>query len=180
MSDTESTNEPKSGGSMVGKIVIAVVVLVVILGESILAYVLIPSADEVAAAAKAKLAADMQAEKEGTGEEADEEKLGVEVELGEFELTLHQHTTNTTLRIQFVLVGTVIKKDKAEFDNLYQNNKHRLRDKVLSEIRNSQLTDLTEPGLGLIKRRILETSNTLFGKQMLTSVIFSEFTFHEN
>ena len=39
--------------------------------------------------------------------------------------------------------------------------------------------DLTDAGLGLIKRRILETTNKTLGKPLLKGVVFSEFSFVE-
>lgn len=166
---------------MIERIIVAGFVGTVILTECLLAYFIIPSADEVAAAAKAKIAEEQkQLEKGGNDNgKASEESSAVEVELGRFNITLHQPTANTTFRINFLLVGTVKSKDRSEFDTLYSNNRHRLRDRVLFEIRNSEVPDLTEPGLGLIKRRILEKSNALLGKPLLTSVLFSEFTFQE-
>ena len=166
---------------MIGRIIVAGFVAVVILAECLLAYFLIPSADAVATAAKAKIAEEKkeQEEKEEGDGSATEQKSAVEVELGRFNITLHQHTASTTMHISFVLVGTVKEEEREEFDRLLANNQHRFRDKILLEIRNSELSDLTEPGLGLIKRRILEKSNVLFGKPLLISVLFSEFSFHE-
>ena len=62
---------------------------------------------------------------------------------------------------------------------VYERNKHRFRDLVLFEIRNSEYDDLMDPGLGLIKRRILEKSNALLGKSILKTVVFSDFTYVE-
>ena len=44
---------------------------------------------------------------------------------------------------------------------------------------NCQIEDLTDPGLGLLKRRILAKSNDLLGKPLLRSVVFSDFSFVE-
>ena len=43
----------------------------------------------------------------------------------------------------------------------------------------AKLSDLEDAGLGLIKRRILEKSNALFGKPLLRSVVFADYTFVE-
>ncbi len=179
MSETETTNgdETRAGGSFLARIMIGMFVVLVILGECLLAYMIIPSAEDVADKAKEIIAEDQPQDSEADVVEEDDEAM--EVELGDFSLTLHQPTASSTMHIQFLLVGTVSSDNKAEFDGLLENNKHRFRDKVLSEIRESEVTDLTEPGLGLIKRRILAKSNALFGKPLLTSIIFSKFTFHE-
>jgi flagellar FliL protein len=62
---------------------------------------------------------------------------------------------------------------------LYALNKERLREKVITEIRNSEVGDLEEAGLGLIKRRVLKISNDLLGKQLLREIIFTDYTFVE-
>ena len=103
----------------------------------------------------------------------------VEVELGKFNLMVHEPASNITLRINFHLVGTVEDDDSDDFSHLLEKNQHRLRDQIIFEIRNAQLSDLTDPGLGLIKRRILAKSNDLLGQPLLQNVVFSEFSFIE-
>jgi flagellar basal body-associated protein FliL len=46
-------------------------------------------------------------------------------------------------------------------------------------VRGSEIEDLTDAGLGLIKRRILERTNKALGKPLIKNVIFSEFSFVE-
>ncbi len=103
----------------------------------------------------------------------------VEVELGKFNLMVHEPASNITLRINFHLVGTVEDGDSEDFSHLLEKNQHRLRDQIIFEIRNAQLSDLTDSGLGLIKRRILAKSNDLLGQPLLQNVVFSEFSFIE-
>jgi flagellar FliL protein len=47
------------------------------------------------------------------------------------------------------------------------------------EIRNSRVEDLTDPGLALLKRKILAKSNELLGKLLLKAVLFSDFSYIE-
>ena len=103
----------------------------------------------------------------------------VEVELGKFNLMVHEPASNITLRVNFHLVGTVEDGDSDQFSHLLEKNQHRLRDQIIFEIRNAQISDLTDPGLGLIKRRILAKSNDLLGQPLLQNVVFSEFSFIE-
>jgi hypothetical protein len=103
----------------------------------------------------------------------------VEVELGKFNLMVHEPASNITLRINFHLVGTVDDEESGEFSHLLEKNQHRLRDQVIFEIRNAQMSDLTDPGLGLIKRRILAKTNDLLGHAILKNVVFSEFSYIE-
>ena len=83
------------------------------------------------------------------------------------------------MRVDFHLYGTVLEGDQGELTSLLDRNVHRFRDQVLYEIRNSESSDLADPGLALIKRRILEKSNALFDRQILRSVVFSQFSYIE-
>lgn len=108
----------------------------------------------------------------GTGSE-------VEVDLGQFSVTSYQPTSQTTLRIDFHLWGTVDQSMERDFQAEWSKNNNRLRDQVLVIVRSSDLADLTDAGLGLIKRKILEKVNHTLGKPYLKSVVFSEFSFIE-
>ena len=46
-------------------------------------------------------------------------------------------------------------------------------------MRSADIDDLTEAGLGLIKRKILDKTNRLLAKPYLKKVIFSDFSFVE-
>jgi hypothetical protein len=103
----------------------------------------------------------------------------VEMELGKFNLMVHEPASNVTLRVSFHLVATVDDADSGEVAHLLEKNQHRMRDQIIFEIRNAQMSDLTDPGLGLIKRRILAKSNDLLGHALIRNVVFSEFSFIE-
>lgn len=102
-----------------------------------------------------------------------------EVELGEFQVSAYQPLSNTTLRLDFHIFGTVADGQEDEFASLLEAKKQRFRDQVITIIRSGDIADFTEAGLGLIKRRILETTNKTLGRPYLHSVIFSKFSFIE-
>ena len=56
---------------------------------------------------------------------------------------------------------------------------HRFRQQDILASRGAGLTDLTDPGLGLIKRKILERTSRSFGTPLLPDVIFNDFLFLE-
>ena len=110
-------------------------------------------------------------------EEDGEDKL--EVDLGQFSLTSFQPETNTTLRIDFHLWGTVLEDDVGDFDDLRQIHKNRMREQVIMIVRRAVITDLTDPSLALIKRRILEKTNRVLGKPLLQGIVVGDFSFVE-
>lgn len=98
-----------------------------------------------------------------------------EIDMGEYSLTAFQPASNTTLLINFHLYGTIGSEDEHHFNEQYEVNKHRIRDQVLTTIRSAEMADLTDPGLGLIKRQILEKTNRALGKPLLQGIVFSDF-----
>ena len=90
-----------------------------------------------------------------------------------------QSTSNTTLRIDFHLFGTVKAESQKEFSKLMEENKHRFREQVLVTVRAADITELTDAGLGLMKRKILDRANHTLGKPLLETVVVSDFSFIE-
>ncbi|MCL6505097.1 MAG: flagellar basal body-associated FliL family protein [Pirellulales bacterium] len=105
--------------------------------------------------------------------------LEKEVDLGEFSVTVLHTASNTTLLVDFHLFGTVRVEDEADFSQRYERSKQRIREQILMTVRGAELVDLADPGLGLIRRQILEKSNRLLGKPLLLGVIFSDFVLVE-
>lgn len=128
-------------------------------------------------------------EADGSGRDAEAAKAGQksqntaalekEVDLGEFNVTVLHTGSNTTLLVDFHLFGTVRVEHEAEFLQRYERSKQRIREQILVTVRAAELADLADPGLGLIRRQILEKSNRLLGKPLLLGVIFSDFVLIE-
>jgi len=170
---------PVSGGKggMLAKLVPAVIVIAVVTGEGLAAFMLMPSAADTAAAAKAALEAHAP-EPEDDAHGAKEPEL-TEVDLEKYKITSFQPASAITLRIEFHLFGMVKHEKSEEFKTLLEAKKNRVRDNVMAIIRSADMNDLTDPALGLLKRKILETTNKALGKPLLQGVAFAEFTFLE-
>jgi len=171
----------EKSGSLAGKLLIAGFMGGVVAVECLLAYLFIPSAEDVAVLAEQRMSKKLPADLKGEDLAGSEEETSstVEIDLGEYSITVAQPNSSTSIRVDFLLVGTVLDNDEKEILSLFDRNVHRFRDQILYEIRNSEPADLADPGLGLIKRRILEKSNDLFGRAILRSILFSQFSFVE-
>jgi flagellar FliL protein len=165
--------------ALLGKIKVALFVVIVIALECVVAYLYLPSAAETAALAGATLGAkpktDTPAEQDPQKEQEAEKADQVEVDLGQFSVTAFQPASNSTLRIDFRLYGTVSPKEEKEFLRLKEENLHRFRDQVIVTVRSADIADLTDAALGVVKRKILEKTNRMFGKPLLKTVVFSDF-----
>ncbi len=103
----------------------------------------------------------------------------VELDLERFVVTMYQPNSSTVVRVDFHLFGMVAAKDREEFERLMEVHQHRFREQVLVIVRRAEPADLADPGLGLIKRQILEKTNALLGKPLLQAVVVSDFSYLE-
>lgn len=103
----------------------------------------------------------------------------VEADLGEFSITGTQVSSGSTLRVALHLYGTVSGLDAERFEEKMKEIQHRFREQVIVTLRGAQATDLSDAGLGLLKRTILEKTNALLGEPLLKTIVFSEFSFFE-
>lgn len=196
-STTAETGAKKSSKAKIGAIIGVIVLL-----QCVLAYLYLPGGDSAAKGdPKKETAAHPAAEKPDKEAAADGRVEQREVDMGKFSLTAFDPNSNTTLLIDFHLFGTVAvehddkaakgggehgghgghggkpgeEEDNSAFGRLFKRNQNRFRDQVIVIIRNAQMSDLTDPGLGLIKRQILAKTNSLLGEPLLKEVLFSDF-----
>ncbi len=160
---------------------VSILVIVQVVGASMF----IPSAEDTAKLAKQYVAA-TEGESAATGSHegeshGDEHSSAdtVEVDLGTFNITHFNPASNSTLSVDFELFGSVLATDQVEFEHLLEKNKVRLREQVLMTLHAAESKDLSDAGLGLIKRQILEKTNRALGHPMLREVLFSKFNFVE-
>lgn len=187
MSD-ETAEQPeevveKKGPGLMTLIKAGIIVSVIVVVECLAGSMLFPSAEETAstvrkiASAEAGEEGELDASMEN--DDPDNTKELKEVSMGDFHVSSYQPKSNTTLRIDFELFATVLASEEADFLELFEQNKARVKEQIDATMRSSQLTDLTDAGLGLIKRRILEKSNRTLGRPLLQEVIFIKFSFME-
>jgi flagellar FliL protein len=162
-----------------GKIKIVFFVVLVIAVECAVAYWYLPQTAETAALAGSAVENKGESKTTPKKEAEKEPNSQVEVDLGEFNVTAYQPASNTTLRIDFHLYGTVAAAEQKEFMTRLEENLHRFREQVIVTVRSSEITELTDAGLGLVKRKIMDKTNRMLGKQLLQTIIFSDFSFIE-
>ncbi len=157
---------------------------VIVVVELVVASLITPSAQETAKLAHELAAASAGESAADHEEHAEDHAHGDahnlrEVELGTYNVTRFNPTTNTTLAIDFELFGTVLAEDAADFGHHFENSKARIREQVTMTLHGADSASLTEAGLGLIKRQILEKTNRALGEPLVKEVLFSKFNFVE-
>ncbi len=190
MSEVEaSPPEPATNNSsrpLIKKLKVGGIIAGIVLLQCVFVSLWLPASDQHSAHASSKPEPRSQ---ETASTHATEEERS-EVDLGAFSLTVFNPNTNANLLIDFHLFGTVAgaaaeasgekaekpaEGDASKLQEMLKKQKHRFRDQVIVTIRNSQIADLTDPGLGLIKRQILAKTNALLGEPLVKEVVFSDF-----
>ncbi len=176
----EETDEPAKKGGMLGKMAVAIFMACIIGSETAFAYFIIPSSDDMSKAELEKLRQQLQMGDDGDDIGATvEDGPVIEVELGDFDISIFNTVSKSTLNVNCSIMATVLVSDQSEFATLLANNQNRLREKIMVEFRQADQDHLTDPGLDLLKRRILAKSNQLLGKPIITSVVFPKFTYYQ-
>jgi flagellar basal body-associated protein FliL len=177
---------PKKGRGLFRIIKAIAFVSVIVIVQVVVASMLTPSAKdteklarELVAASNGKSGGEHEETAKGPASEPDKEQELHEVELGSYNVTRFNPGTNTTLAVDFEVYGAVLAEDAPEFEKRFDKSKARIREQITMTIHGAEATDLTDAGLGLIKRQILEKTNRALGQPVLKEVLFSKFNFVE-
>jgi flagellar basal body-associated protein FliL len=182
---------PAAGGSMMGRLLVIVLVMVVVCVECAVAYLCIPAGSSQASlegnTASPKSSAEKKKEKENDEAPIDlvppsDASQMMEVDLGDYSVTVYKADSNSTIRFDFKVSGTIKLEDKKVFDEEFEKYKQRIREQVTSTIRNADWGDLTEPSLSVIKRTMLDRVRTTISKkpQLIREILIPDFSFTQN
>jgi len=174
--DLDADAQP-SGPGLMSRLKVLGAVLGIVLVECVLAQLLLPSHSEIEAMERERVGTEQQQPPED--KPLQDGDTVVEVDIGEFTVAESLPGSNSTVRIDFTLAGTVLAEDVEQFNARKNRNIKRLREQVVIAIRAAEVSDLTDARLALIKRQILEKTNRALGKPLLRSVVIPEFSFVE-
>lgn len=169
----------KSSG-MMGKLLIAGFVSVVVIAETFVFFFMVPSGEEVAALAEARLISAAREIDAAQVHETEKVEKVVEFDLGTYSVSFVPPGADHSHRVEFRLFATVNEADKEHLQALMDEKQFRFRHRLILEIRNTSLSELSENQLGLIQRRILATSTEVLGEPILLSVGFNDYQVIEN
>ncbi|MEM9658007.1 MAG: hypothetical protein AAF961_06565 [Planctomycetota bacterium] len=102
-----------------------------------------------------------------------------EVELGSYHVLTYDVETGSSLNVDFDLYGIVLAEEESEFYSLYEASENRISEQVTITMRGMDVSDYSDPGLGLIRRKILEKTNRALGRPLLREVVFPKFSYIE-
>jgi hypothetical protein len=184
--DHDAASVPRRKSGVMTLIKAMAFVSVIVLLEVAAATVVLPSAEETRRIGE-QLAGGAEGHETGEGAAGDVQgdegahalPSSREVSLGTYHVVSFNPSTGTSMSIDFELFGVVLADDEAEFAERYLLHEKRLNEQVTIAIRGMESADFTDPGLGLIKRIILEKVNRALGKTLVRECLFSEFAFIE-
>jgi flagellar basal body-associated protein FliL len=168
----------KSGGSK--KLVMVVVVSALVVVETAFFFLMVPSGEEVAAMAEARLIERLADKETPPAAGAAETSQSVEVPLGAYALVFNPLDSDRPYRLDFRLFGTIQASEKERFEGLMEQRKGRFRNRLILELRGCTLEELNEHQLGLIQRRILATTNQVLGEPIVETIGFEDYQVMED
>jgi len=176
-----SSDKAGKNAGLKAKLMIAGFVAAVIVAETALFFFAIPSADEVAKLAEARLIQSVQNNdiKLDEIEKKEDDSTQVEFQLGDFSVVCKPGGDQRTYRVEFKIFGTVKSKNKAKLEKIFKEMAGRFRHRLIMEIRTATFEELNEDQLALIQRRILAISNEVFGDPILVDVGFENYEIYE-
>lgn len=177
--EANEVEEQAKGGGMMGKMIAGGVIGLVVMVETVVAFIMTPDPEAIAEKVRSEVAASIGEDIQDS-DLLDEAESGpvLEIELGTFDVAIHDPASDSTYHVNCKVAATISEKDETEFTDLLANNENRLRERIMIEFRSASASDLNEAGLGLIKRRILEKSNALLGKPLVKKIIFPEYNYY--
>lgn len=184
---SKTNNPAKKPSAMLGLIKALAFVSVLVVVEVVAAALLIPSPHEteelartLIAAREGEAAVELAAGTAITDAQTRTEEPTVEVSLGDpFTVTRFNPESDSTINLDFELFATVLADEARDFEIQFEKNRNRVRDHVTVTLLRAEATHLTDPGLGLIKRKILEKTNRALGKPLVREVLVTRFNFVE-
>ena len=167
-------DKPAKSGKL-GKLAIGGFLAAVVVAETMVFFLMVPSGDEVAALAEARLIQQADIDHMMQHHHEDDEQRVVEFDLGSYGVSFIPAGSDRQHRVEFKLFGTLQAKDLDKMKQLFAGREGRFRHQLILEVRNSSIDELLENQLGLIQRRILATSTELLGEAILLSVGFQDY-----
>jgi hypothetical protein len=110
----------------------------------------------------------------------DPHAVEAEVDLGNFALTIPPTKEHPTLLVTFHIYGTIDEHHAGEFNERHDAYRHRIRQEVLTLVRQSDMQALGDPDFSTLKKQMLERINRVLGSAALSHLVFSDFAILEH
>ena len=157
-----------------GGLIVAFVSMLVV-AESAMFFLFIPSAGQVSALAEAQLIESVREQKQQIVEQTEDGEKVEEFNLGEFGETFSPIGTDQNFRVEMRIFGLVRKKNLEQIEAEFAAKSGRIRHALRMKLRNCELLELQDNQLGLLERRLLTECNHLFSEDLLLGIGFNAY-----
>lgn len=175
-------NSARRGGFVKLLIPLGIVCALVVV-ELVAAALLIPTAGETDSLANEYVAAQRGETTTNTGAEAEsyksDDEHSLEIDLGNFDVSRYDPKTDKTIDIEIELCAVVPAEQAADFTERLSATSNRVREQVIMILHGADPTEFGDPGLGLIKRQVLEKVNRALSRPLVREVVVTGFNFVE-
>jgi len=96
-------------------------------------------------------------------------------DLGKYSVSLFNPLTRTVTRANFKLQGATVCSDESSFRDFLDSNHRYFREQVMVTIRNCDASDLDDPELRLLEKKLVARVNRALGQRFLRTVDFKDF-----
>lgn len=103
----------------------------------------------------------------------------VEVDLGRFDLTISQESTNSSILLELHAFALVLRYKEPEVRQALEENQNQFRHEVILKIRALDRPTLNDPGLTLLRETIKQSIKDLDPEMKVSGVGFYQFRFME-
>ena len=173
--EPQPESPPPATPMRLGRSMAIAFVAVVVLMETAMFFLLVPSADQVSALAEERLIQSIQEGEKKAEEIATEKNKVQEFEMGMYGEVFSPHDTERIYRVELELYGLIRNRDEELMSQEFSTKQGRLRNAIRMRIRNSSLEELQENNLGLLERRILTQCNHLLEEDLLLGIGFKRY-----
>ena len=177
--EPDVVSSPKKPGMTIVFLVL-VTVTAVVLAEVLVGYMLLPSPQKVNAEVEKAIEKTTQKAggdvpyKTANVKNAIQGEKQIEMPLGDpFNIT-EGNLTNMPFRLSISFTVLINKSDEEEFKKRYEESKSRIRNGVITILRDLKQTEITDPNLGLIRNKIMVKINEILGAPLVKDVLYTD------
>ncbi len=169
ISDDDAVPASRGGGLIVA------FVSVLVVAESAMFFLFIPSAGQVSAMAEAQLIESVREQKQQIAEQTEDGEKVEEFNLGEFGETFSPIGTDQNYRVEMRIFGLVRNKNLEMIEAEFETKSGRIRHALRMKLRNCELLELQDNQLGLLERRLLTECNHQLSEDLLLGIGFNAY-----
>ena len=100
----------------------------------------------------------------------------IEVDLGKFDASIVRPEINKVLRVRFHLAGLIPYRERGRYEDFFETNNHRFRDRVITELTRTEAQHLADPRLSELRVQLTTLVNGMTETPLFRNLVFSNYS----